>query len=117
MQPCSDDLRQRIVQACNAGLAHRAVARRFLVRLSFVEKLLPRRRTTGTIAARPHTEGRLRAPRRRTRPAREPGRGGRRGAAKARPHEALDDAVTAALAAITPDDARGWFRHCGYPVG
>jgi transposase len=37
-------------------------------------------------------------------------------AAKARTHEALDDAVTAALAAVTPDDARGWFRHCGYPV-
>lgn len=58
MQPYADDLRQRIVRACDDGLAHRAVAKRFLVSLSFVEKLLHRRRTTGTIAARPHTGGR-----------------------------------------------------------
>lgn len=58
MHPYSDDLRQRIVQACDQGLAHRAVAKRFLVSLSFVEKLLHRRRTTGAIAAQPHTGGR-----------------------------------------------------------
>ncbi len=58
MQPYSDDLRQRIVQACDQGLAHRAVAKRFLVSLSFVEKLLHRRRATGAIAAQPHTGGR-----------------------------------------------------------
>lgn len=34
--------------------------------------------------------------------------------AAARAYEGLLDAVTAALRAITPDDARGWFRHCGY---
>jgi transposase len=28
--------------------------------------------------------------------------------------EALDHELPAALAAITPSDARGWFRHCGY---
>jgi transposase len=28
--------------------------------------------------------------------------------------DALDAALPAALAAITPGDARGWFRHCGY---
>lgn len=32
----------------------------------------------------------------------------------ARTYDALLDAVTAALRAITPDDARGWFRLCGY---
>lgn len=38
--------------------------------------------------------------------------------AAARTYEGLLDAVTAALRAITPDDARGWFRHCGYvPCG
>ena len=36
-----------------------------------------------------------------------------RGAA-ARTKEALDEALTAALDAITPEDARGWFGQCGY---
>jgi transposase len=34
----------------------------------------------------------------------------------ARTREALDDAITAALAAISGADAVGWFAHCGYPV-
>lgn len=34
----------------------------------------------------------------------------------ARTREALDDAITAALAVITADDAQGWFAHCGYPL-
>jgi transposase len=37
-------------------------------------------------------------------------------AVKARTLPLLDDAVTAALAAITPDNATGWFRHCGYRI-
>jgi transposase len=37
-------------------------------------------------------------------------------ALKARTLPLLDDAVTAALAAITPDNAVGWFRHCGYRI-
>jgi transposase len=37
-------------------------------------------------------------------------------AAAARTHEALVAAIWAALAAITPADARGYFTHCGYPV-
>jgi transposase len=36
--------------------------------------------------------------------------------AKARSTEALDEAVTAAIDTITPNDARGWFEHCGYPL-
>jgi transposase len=35
--------------------------------------------------------------------------------AAARTHEALLEALRAALAAITPADARGYFTHCGYP--
>ena len=35
--------------------------------------------------------------------------------AAARTHEALAAALWAALAAITPNDAAGWFTHCGYP--
>lgn len=37
-------------------------------------------------------------------------------AIKARTLPLLDQAITVALAAITPDDAAGWFRHCGYRI-
>jgi transposase len=37
-------------------------------------------------------------------------------AVKARTLPLLEDAVTGALAAITPDNARGWFHHCGYRI-
>lgn len=36
--------------------------------------------------------------------------------AKARTAEALDQAVTAALQTITPENAKAWFRHCGYGI-
>ena len=36
--------------------------------------------------------------------------------AKARTKEALVEAIGRALDAITPEDARGWFAHCGYVV-
>jgi len=32
----------------------------------------------------------------------------------ARSREALERAIPAALDAVTPSDAQGWFRHCGY---
>ena len=35
-------------------------------------------------------------------------------AAKARCRARLDDAIAAAMKAITPADARGWFGECGY---
>ncbi len=35
-------------------------------------------------------------------------------AAKARTREALDAALSQALATVTPVDAYNWFRHCGY---
>jgi transposase len=34
----------------------------------------------------------------------------------ARTQDRLEAAISAALARITPADARGWFRHCGYHV-
>jgi transposase len=37
-------------------------------------------------------------------------------AAQARTREALDAAIAHVLAAVTPSDARGWFRHCGYAL-
>ena len=37
-------------------------------------------------------------------------------AAEARTREALDAAIQQVLVAVTPPDARGWFRHCGYAL-
>jgi DDE superfamily endonuclease len=34
----------------------------------------------------------------------------------ARTKEALDEKLGPALDAITPQDAKGWFRHCGYAL-
>jgi transposase len=34
--------------------------------------------------------------------------------AQARTREALVEAMGRALDAVTPEDARGWFAHCGY---
>ena len=59
MKAYSLDLRQKILRASDQGLgSQRAVAAFFGVSLSFVEKLLRRRRTTGDIAPRPHAGGR-----------------------------------------------------------
>jgi transposase len=35
-------------------------------------------------------------------------------ATAARTRETLDAAITQALHRVTPQDARGWFAHCGY---
>ena len=35
---------------------------------------------------------------------------------KARTKEALVEAIGRALDAITPEDAKGWFGHCGYEL-
>jgi transposase len=59
MKAYSLDLRQKILRASDQGLgSQRAIAAFFGVSLSFVEKLLRRRRTTGEIAPRPHAGGR-----------------------------------------------------------
>jgi hypothetical protein len=36
--------------------------------------------------------------------------------AKARTREALLEALAGALRATTPEDAKGWFAHCGYGI-
>jgi transposase len=62
MQPSSQDLRDRIMQALQAGEASQpAIAARFCVSLSFVEKLWQRFRRSGSSAAKPHAGGRRRA--------------------------------------------------------
>jgi transposase len=59
MKAYSLDLRPKILRAADQGLGSpRAIATFFGVSLSFVEKLLRRRRTTGDLAPRPHAGGR-----------------------------------------------------------
>jgi transposase len=59
MKPYSLDLREKILRAYDERRgSQRALAALFSVSRSFVEKLLQRRRSTGTIAPRPHAGGR-----------------------------------------------------------
>ena len=59
MKPYSQDLRARIIQALEAGPeTQRAIAERFWVRGSFVEKLWQRWRGSGSRAAQPPASGR-----------------------------------------------------------
>jgi transposase len=59
MKPYSLDRRETILRAYDAKLgSQRALAALFGVSRTVVEKLLQRRRTTGTIAPRPHGGGR-----------------------------------------------------------
>jgi transposase len=61
MRAYSPDLRQKIVQAYDRGIGSQAyVAKTFGVSHSFVEKLLRRRRTLGTVAPLAHGGGRRR---------------------------------------------------------
>jgi transposase len=58
MTPYSLDLRQKIIAALDRGVgSQHAVADLFGVSLSFVERLLQRQRTTGTLAPCPHAGG------------------------------------------------------------
>jgi transposase len=59
MKPYSQDLRDRIIQALEAGTAtQRAIAARFCVSTAFVEKLWHRWRRSKSSAAKPHAGGR-----------------------------------------------------------
>ena len=61
MKAYSTDLRQKIIEAYQRGHGtQHAIAELFGVSVSFVEKLLQRYRTTGTIAAKPHGGGQTR---------------------------------------------------------
>jgi transposase len=58
MDAYSLDLQERVAAACDGGdLSQPEVAEAFGVSLSFVTKLLRRRRQTGSVAAKPHTGG------------------------------------------------------------
>jgi transposase len=54
----SMDLRQRVAEACDRGDSAAAVAGRYAVSESFVEKLKRRRREAGTLEPKPHAGGR-----------------------------------------------------------
>src|SRR5215471_10482223 len=58
MGPYSTDLRERVAAAIDQGQSQRQVARRFGVSLSFVTRLIQRRREAGTLAPKPHAGGR-----------------------------------------------------------
>lgn len=61
MKPYSQDLRDRIITALQDGEApQHAIAERFCVSLSFVEKLWRRFRRSGSGAAKPHAGGKRR---------------------------------------------------------
>ena len=59
MKAYSPDLCAKIAQACDEGAAsRRQLARQFRVSLAFIQKMLLRRRLTGSPAATAHTGGR-----------------------------------------------------------
>ena len=58
MRPYSMDLRERVAAAVDDGRwSQRQIARLFRVSLSFVSRLLKRRREVGTLAPEPHRGG------------------------------------------------------------
>lgn len=62
MRPYSQDLRERILRAVQTGEeSQEAIAQRFAVSRSFVERLWQRWRPTGSCAALPHGGGRSRS--------------------------------------------------------
>lgn len=58
MKAYSEDLRERVVKACDEGrLSRQDVAERFSVSTRWIRKLLQQRRQTGSIAPKPHGGG------------------------------------------------------------
>lgn len=55
MAPYSMDLRTRVLADCDAGLDSKAVAAKFRVSRSWVDRVKQRRRETGEVAPRPQT--------------------------------------------------------------
>jgi len=58
MRPYSKDLRERVAAVIDAGeCSHRQAAKLFRVSVSFVTRLMQRRREAGTLAPKPHGGG------------------------------------------------------------
>jgi transposase len=61
MAPYSMDLRKRVLEDCDAGVASKDVAAKFRVSRSWVDRVKQRRRETGEVAPRPQTVFKQRA--------------------------------------------------------
>ncbi len=58
MDAYSMDLRERVAAACDSGmLSQPEIAEQYEVSVSFITRLLRRRRETGSLAPKPHTGG------------------------------------------------------------
>ena len=58
MDAYSMDLRERVAADCDSGMESQAeIAEQYDVSVSFITKLLRRRRETGSLAPKPHTGG------------------------------------------------------------
>ena len=104
MNAYSEDLRQKIVEAVHRGTPKSEIARLLGVSLSSVERYarLAREGKPLLSGPQPHREeafSKVKLSLRR---------------AGARTREALVEAMGRALDAVTPQDARGFFEHCGY---
>ena len=55
MAPYSMDLRTRVLEDCDSGLASKEVAAKFRVSRSWVDRVKQRRRETGEVGPRPQT--------------------------------------------------------------
>ena len=62
MEAYSLDLRERVVRAVDEGASRVEVARQFSVSNALIGKLLRQRRSTGSLAPRPHAGGTAPAP-------------------------------------------------------
>src|SRR4051794_36922645 len=63
MPPYSQDLRERVVRACDEQQGTRQeIAERFTVSTAWIRRLLQRRRETGSFAAKPHAGGAVKIP-------------------------------------------------------
>ena len=137
MKAYSLDLRERVAAACaQPRRTIGAVATQFSVSVSFVEKLLHRQRTSGSLAALPHRSGPA--------PLLDAAARAELGArllylppyspdfnpielafsklktwlrtVKVRTRETLEAVIQTVTDWITERDAQNWFDHCGYHV-
>ena len=139
MKPYSKDLRLKVLSAVDRGMPRGRVAEVFGVSVPTIKGWLKRRRETGGVepvvmdnlgAHKGQRVKELIEARRATLlflPAYSPDFSPIEEAfskikallkkAAARTREALLEAIGQALEAVTAQDARGWFAHCGYTVG
>ena len=97
MKPYSKDLRLRVLAAVDRGVPREEVANTFSVSVPSIKRWLKRRRETGDPDLNPIEEAFSKIK-----------------ALVRNMGVRLREALGRALAAVTPDDAAGWFAHTGY---